>query len=123
MLRNASMLRPGLLVLEQGVDLLLLLLVQVHLLRELLLLLRHLALQVLVVLPVDARLASKAYLGTSQHQAESKTSLNKSRYRYRPTLRFTVTRSTVFSSFGAKVLKNHRNLEWCKGKNVMIEKR
>jgi len=23
---------------------------------------------------------------------------------------------------GAKVLKNHRNLEWCKGKNVELEK-
>ena len=27
-----------------------------------------------------------------------------------------------FCKNGAKVLKNHRNLEWCKGKNVELEK-
>ena len=38
-----------------------------------------------------------------------------------------LTKSTkIISNFaknGAKVLKNHRNLEWCKGKNVELEKR
>ena len=28
-----------------------------------------------------------------------------------------------FSVNGAKALKNHRNLEWCKGKHVELEKR
>ena len=40
--------------------------------------------------------------------------------RHGPTLRFTAKRSTVFSSFGAKALKNHRNLEWCEGQNVLV---
>ena len=38
-------------------------------------------------------------------------------------LRFTVKRSTVFSYLGAKVLKKHRNLEWCEGKKLNLEKR
>ena len=31
-------------------------------------------------------------------------------------------KSLKFCKSAAKVLKNHRNLEWCKGKNVELEK-
>ena len=41
------------------------------------------------------------------------------------TVRFTVVWSIFFSGFGvlsSKGVENHRNLDWCKGKRVELEK-